>query len=100
MNEVSHQHVGEALRKRRKELGLSQNLLSQKTGVTQARLSGLERGANSRIGTAVLVARTLGLELVPVPRELLPVVEALLEGVREEGSSEEEKPLYALDDEE
>lgn len=86
---------GEALKKRRKEMGYSQSVLAERSGLTQPQVSALERGANMRMDTALLLARTLGHEIVLVPRELLPATEALLAG----GHEESEKALYALEDE-
>ena len=66
-----------------------------KAGVTQTQISGIERGGvDVRVGTVMKVARTLGLEMMFVPRELVPATQALLAG---EGA--EEQPLYALKEE-
>lgn len=89
--------IGDTLKRRRRALGLSQDALAQKAGVTQAQISSLERGANARTATTVAVLRALGLEMVFAPRELVPTIEALLEGSTVSGG--EEKPLYALEDE-
>ncbi len=89
--------VGEALRRRRIDLGLSQDALAQKAGVTQTQISGIERGgSNARIGTVMAVARTLGLEMAFIPKEIAPAVQSLLAGEQEAGA---ERPLYALEDE-
>ncbi len=76
-------------------LGLSQDALAQKSGVTQTQISGIERGGtNVRVGTLMAVARTLGLEMMFVPRERLPAVQVVLNG-----ETGDEPPLYALEDE-
>lgn len=89
--------IGETLKRRRRDLGLSQDALAHKAGVTQAQISSLERGANARTATTVAVMRALGLEMVFAPRELVPAIEALVEG--NSVSEGEEKPLYAIEDE-
>jgi transcriptional regulator with XRE-family HTH domain len=72
--------IGRALRNRRTTLGVSQDRLSESSGITQARISGIERGANARIATLVSLSRSLGMEFVLVPRDKLPETEALLDG--------------------
>ncbi len=89
--------IGEALKQRRMALSLSQDALAEKSGITQAQISGIERGGrNARIGTVTMIARTLGLEMMFVPREKQPAVQFLL---AEKFEDEGEHPLYALEDE-
>ncbi len=89
--------IGEALKHRRVALDLSQDALAEKSGITQAQISGIERGSkNARIGTVTMIARTLGLEMMFVPREKQPAIQFFLAEKHEE---EGERPLYALEDE-
>jgi HTH-type transcriptional regulator/antitoxin HipB len=63
----------ELIRQRRKAKGLSQQQLTSKLGVTQARLSELESGrAHLSVERLIAIATLLGLELVlrePPPKE-------------------------------
>lgn len=57
--------IGEAIRRRRKELGLTQGELGQKTGLRQATISDLERGVSrAQLHTLCRVLAALDLELV------------------------------------
>lgn len=98
MNFIGLESIGGALKQRRKELGLSQDQLAQRAGVTQTQISGLERGANARTATTIAVLRALGLEMVFTPRELLPAVRALIDADTPPIGTTE-KPLYAIEDE-
>ena len=70
------------LKQAREQSGLSQRELTSMTGVQQAQLSKIERGAvDPRVTTLVAISRALDLELVLVPRTSLPTVHALLKGV-------------------
>ena len=86
------EEIAHALRNRRTSLGVSQDNLSTTSGITQARISGIERGANARIATLVSLSRSLGMEFMLVPRELLPQAEALISG------QDPESPLYSDED--
>jgi HTH-type transcriptional regulator / antitoxin HipB len=59
------QELGEALSERRKALGLRQGLVAQKSGLSQALLSRLEKGKLTEFGTRKLLAvlAVLGMEL-------------------------------------
>jgi HTH-type transcriptional regulator/antitoxin HipB len=82
------------LRQARKDRGLSQEDLAAKLAVRQSQISDLERSAiDPRLSTVRDVARALDLELMLIPRTLIPVVEGLSRGVG--GSAA--RPLYTLD---
>ena len=60
---------GAALRRRRKQLRLSQEELGDKTKLRQATISRLESGdTGTKLGTLLNVVAALGLELVVRPR--------------------------------
>jgi HTH-type transcriptional regulator / antitoxin HipB len=62
-------HIGAALRRQRKKLGLSQEQLGGKTGLRQATISSLEGGdTGTKLGTLLDVMAGLNLELVIRPR--------------------------------
>jgi transcriptional regulator with XRE-family HTH domain len=72
-------HVISALRAARQAKQLSQRRLSQTAGVPQSHLSKIEQGqVDLQLSSLIELARDLDLELVLVPRRLVPAVEALL----------------------
>jgi transcriptional regulator with XRE-family HTH domain len=84
----------ETLREARAATGLSQRALSAKAGLAQSHLSEIESGSKDPgLAKLVDVARALDLELVLVPRKMLPAVQSLI------GPNEDERrsPAYALD---
>jgi HTH-type transcriptional regulator / antitoxin HipB len=90
-----------AIRERRKAKGWSQQELAQKAGLAQRHISGIETGKTvPRYDTLLDIVRVLDRDLVLVPRELLPVVEALIRdyGNRTVPGRTEERPLYAADE--
>jgi transcriptional regulator with XRE-family HTH domain len=68
-----------ALKTARESGGLSQRDLSAKAGVPQSHISKIEGGgADIRLSSLIELARALELELVLVPRHLVPAVEGVL----------------------
>lgn len=62
----------------RRRAGLSQGALGAKVGLAQSHVSKIERGAvDLQISTLIDIARALNLELLLVPRQLVPAVQAL-----------------------
>lgn len=92
---MTAQTVLQTLRETRLERGLKQAELANKLGIGQSQISDLERAAvDPRLSTVQDVARVLDLELMLVPRQLIPVIDGL---VRRKAVSSEERPIYALD---
>ena len=61
--------LGAALRRRRKQAGLSQEVLAEKVKLRQATISRLESGdAGTKLGTLLDVLAALDLEIVVRPR--------------------------------
>jgi HTH-type transcriptional regulator / antitoxin HipB len=86
--------LGPLLRATREQKGLTQAALAERLGLRQRQISDLERAAmDPRFSTVQDVARALELELVLVPRHLVPMVEGLQRTGRDA-----RKPMYALDD--
>jgi transcriptional regulator with XRE-family HTH domain len=70
----------ETLRLTREALGLTQRALAQRTGLGQSHLSHIERGLyEPRISSLLEIARALDLELLLVPKKLLPAVQSILD---------------------
>lgn len=62
----------------RQRAGLSQRALGAKLGIAQSHLSKIERAAvDPQLSSLLEIARVLGLELMFVPRQLVPAVQAL-----------------------
>lgn len=82
----------------RREARLSQRALGRKIGLAQSHVSKIERGAvDPQLSNLLEIARALGLELMLVPRRLVPAVRALTRpAVREAGV--EQLPAYRLDE--
>ena len=62
----------------RRRAGLSQRALSDKVGLAQSHISKIERAAvDPQISSLMQIARVLGLELMLVPKQLVPALQAL-----------------------
>jgi transcriptional regulator with XRE-family HTH domain len=86
--------IVETLREARAAAGLSQRALSARAGLAQSHVSEIESGSKDPgLAKLIDVARALDLELVLVPRKMLPAVQSLI------GPNEDERrsPAYALD---
>ena len=60
--------IGNSIRERRRELGLSQESLAAKIGVRQRTVSDIENSAAARLDTVLRALAALDLELVIRPR--------------------------------
>ena len=79
---------------------LSQRALGTKTGLAQSHISKIERGVvDPQLSNLLEFARSVGQELMLVPRQLVPAVRALHHSLSGKGGSEQ-PPIYRLDDEE
>jgi transcriptional regulator with XRE-family HTH domain len=90
----------EALRleliKERHQRGWSQAELGQRLGLPQMHISGIETGKIvPRFDTLLDLVRVLGLDLLTVPRALVPAVQSLIR--HHSDSDEGERSLYAVD---
>ena len=74
-------HIIAALKAAREERGLSQRELSAKAGVPQSHISKIEQGAvDLQLSSLIELARVLDLEIMSVPRRLVPAVQAIVRG--------------------
>lgn len=88
------QHIREA----RAQRGWGQRELGAAVGLPQPHLSGIESGEIvPRFDTLLDIVRVLEMDLLLVPRSLVPAVQSLIRAQKEPESAE--KPLYALDEE-
>jgi HTH-type transcriptional regulator/antitoxin HipB len=88
----------EELSTARREIKLSQRALGEKIGLPQSHISKIERGAvDPQLSNLLEIARALGLELMLVPKRLVPAVRTLARpAVGEDGI--DHLPAYRLDD--
>lgn len=77
---------------------MSQRALGEKIGLAQSHVSKIERGAvDPQLSNLLEIARALGLELMLVPKRLVPAVRALgRPAVHQAGI--DQVPAYRLDD--
>ena len=93
--------IGSMIRLARQKLGLSQRAFAAKAGIGQNMVAGIELGRDAQLTTLEKMARAANLEIVLVPREFLPAVQALLLAHGEGRPLHEEmgKPMHTLDEE-
>jgi ribosome-binding protein aMBF1 (putative translation factor) len=88
-------HIKEARAKR----GWGQRELGAKVGLPQPHISAIESGEIvPRFDTLIEIVRVLDLDLLLVPRSLVPAVQSLIRAQKEPGLAE--KSLYAADEDE
>jgi len=69
----------EQIKKRRQALGLKQNDMQLRVGVSRQQYQRLEARGNPRLETLALIAKGLNSELMLIPREKIGAVMAVLE---------------------
>lgn len=73
------EHLAAVLKEARKSKGLSQTELGKKVGLPQSHISKIERGQTvPKLTSLIELTRMLDLELVLVPRKLLPAVQSTI----------------------
>jgi len=81
----------------------SQRELASRVGLPQVHISAIETGKVApRFNTLLDLVRILGFDLLLVPRPLVPAVQSLIRDSARSaspGSDEDERPLYATEDE-
>lgn len=96
----SIQPLTNALRAAREKKALSQRAFSAMLGIAQGRLSRIETGTtNLRASSLLELARALDLEVMLVPRQLVPAVNSLIDQAAntvEKGATP--RPAYRLDE--
>jgi transcriptional regulator with XRE-family HTH domain len=86
------------IRQVRTQRGWSQRQLGAAVGLPQPHISGIESGeVVPRFDTLLDLIRVLDLDLLVVPRSLIPAVQSLIRAQKEPDSAE--RPLYAVDEE-
>ena len=86
----------EQIKRARTKRGLGQRELGIKIGLPQSHISAIESGGIApRVDTLLDIVRVLDLDLLLVPRSLVPAVQSLIRAQEEPESIE--RPLYAAD---
>ena len=95
------EYLTKSLKLARQEKSLSQRALSLKTGIQQTQISRIESGqADLRVSTLVELARSLELEVVLIPRILLPAIDSIIQKKSaSDTDSIRPEPAYQLGDE-
>lgn len=87
----------ESLVKARRQKGLTQKAVATQLGIPQSHLSRIESGTvDLRTSNLVELARLLELELVLVPRSLVPAVAKLVQELRPDPHSKPSRWLYRI----
>ena len=89
--------------KARKLAGVSQRVLSDRTGIQQSQISKIENGSvDPRLSTMTELARALGLEIMVVPQKSIPLFKSMSELLATPESTTESdmeaRPAYSLDE--
>ena len=93
--------ISQILASSRKKRAWSQRDLADKLKMGQSQISDIEAGKRDpRINTVIEIARALGLELVLVPRPMLPAVTYILQSGNTKEQSQKQAGYEALDNEE
>lgn len=84
----SVEHITKAIKAARKEKRMSQRALGAKTGVPQSHISRIENGAvDIKTSSLIEFARALDMELMLVPRILVPAIQGILRGAAKKSVS-------------
>ncbi len=83
--------LGNQLREGRQRAGLTQDQTAMHAGLSRTSYRAIETGtAAPRAGTLVNIARALGMEMMLIPKEMVPAVQAMLH-------SGDYRPAFAAD---
>ena len=87
-------NLAKTLRLAREKKGLTQRSLAERTGLPQSHVSKIENAAvDLQTSSLIELARALDLEVVLIPRSLIPAIRAL-----QRESTTRAVPAYRLDD--
>lgn len=92
-----YEPIIDRLRAARRVAGVTQRELSRRTGITQSHISLIENGAvEPGLPSIIQIARALELELVVVPKKLVPAVNGIIRGNEPIGQLTPEQGATAL----
>ena len=99
MPRPSISHIATQLATARRAKKLSQQALGRKTGLPQSHISKIERGkVDVGLATLIQMLRVLDLEIMLIPRQLVPAVQSIQRtgGSTRAAESEQERPPHRL----
>jgi transcriptional regulator with XRE-family HTH domain len=86
--------LGHQFRESRQRAKLTQDQVALRAGLSRVSYRAIETGATApRASTLVNIARALGMEMMLVPKEIVPAVNAMLH------AGDEDQPAFAADPE-
>ena len=93
-------NFGNRLKEIRRQRGYAQRAFAERAGIGQNVLVHAEKGKDIRLSTLDKLAVAGGVEIMLVPREIAPAVDALLRSYAagQPVDEETEKPMYTLDE--
>lgn len=92
-------NIAEELANARRKSRMTQTQLAARLGVPQSYISKLEKGhADFRVSKLVEVSRLVGLEMMLIPRHLVPMVDALIAVHTKGGVMSEDSPAITPDE--
>jgi DNA-binding XRE family transcriptional regulator len=87
--------LGKLLREGRQRAKLTQDQLALRAGLSRVSYRAIETGAAApRASTLINIARALGMEMMLIPKELVPAVQAMLR------SGADDQPAFTADPDE
>ncbi len=97
---VTMRHFGTRLKEIRRQSGLAQRAFAERAGIGQNVLVHAEKGKDIRLSTLDKLAVAGGVEIMFVPREIAPAVDALIRAhaAGESLDAALDKPMYTLDE--
>jgi transcriptional regulator with XRE-family HTH domain len=94
---MNYEPIIDHLKAARLAASVSQRELSRRTGITQSHISLIENGAvEPGLPSIIQIARALELELVVVPKKLVPAVNGIIRGNEPSGQLTPEQGATAL----
>lgn len=96
------EYLVSALKKARERKKISQRALGRRVGMPQAQISKIENAkVDLKTSSLIALARSLDLEVMLIPRKLVPGVQSFLAVSKQaENGLPAQRPAYTLDDEE
>jgi len=83
------------LREGRRRTKLTQDQVASRAGLSRASYRAIETGATApRASTLINIARAIGMEMMLIPKEMVPAVQAMLR------SSDDDQPAFTADPDE
>ena len=87
--------LGHLFREGRQRAKLTQDQVASRAGLSRVSYRAVETGAAApRAGTLINIARALGMEMMLIPKEMVPAVQAMLR------SGSDDQPAFAADSDE